>query len=150
MSQETFHLCRAEDAPPLAVLGTGVRFVGPAALVGGAWSLMHVTVPAGGGPPPHRHAWGEAYYVTAGALRFTLDAGVVDVGPGDFLYVPPDALHGFVGTSEVPAQVLIFDAPAQAEGFFHAVHAGGDRALGPSEVVAIGATHGIHFAPPAR
>lgn len=149
MSESDFHLCRAQGAAPLAVLGTAVRFVGPAALSGGGWSLMHVTVPKGSGPPPHHHAWGEAYYVTGGTLRFTLGGTVVDLAAGDFLYAPPDTLHGFVGTSETSAQVLILDAPAQAEGFFHAVHAAGDRALAPPQVAAIGAAHGIHFVPPA-
>ena len=34
---------------------------------------MEVTLPQDRGPPPHPHAWDEAYFVLEGDVRFTVD-----------------------------------------------------------------------------
>jgi len=51
-------------------------------------------VPPGGRLRPHRHAEGEAYYVTAGSAEVLLDYEIVQVKPGSVLFVPGDLVHG--------------------------------------------------------
>src|SRR6516162_5038300 len=65
-------IVNSRNVTPLHVLGTQVRFLCEAQDTGNAWSLMEVTLPLGSGPPPHKHTWDEAYFVTAGEVQFTL------------------------------------------------------------------------------
>ena len=105
----------------LSVLGAEVRFLCEAAATGHAFSLMEVTLPRDGGPPPHAHPWDEAYYVIEGQVRFLVGDETEVFEGGDFVYAPGGILHSFVGASDQPARVLVFDAPATAEDFFRDV-----------------------------
>jgi hypothetical protein len=116
---------------PLNILGMPLRFLCNAEDTGGAWSLMEQEIPAGHGPPAHRHDWDEAYYVIDG---------------GDFTYLPRKTVHAFKGASPSPAHVLIFAAPAHSSAFFEEVNrevrtVPADLAKVPS----IGQRHGIEF-----
>jgi len=57
----------------------------------------YVTTDAGAVSSWHHHGEHEStIYVVSGALRMEFGAGgrdVLDAGPGDFLYVPPHAVH---------------------------------------------------------
>jgi quercetin dioxygenase-like cupin family protein len=139
----------SRDVSALRVLGTEVRFLCDARETGNAWSLMEVTLPLEAGPPPHRHAWDEAYYVTAGEVDFELDGQRFTARPGDFVYTAGGRVHGFRGASETAARVLIFDCPAHAATFFQRV----DREVRElprdlPRVFAIGRETGIEFAAP--
>jgi uncharacterized RmlC-like cupin family protein len=63
---------------------------------GSMWA-GYVTTDAGAVSGWHHHGEHEsAIYVLSGALRMEFGAGgreVLDAGPGDFLYVPPHAVH---------------------------------------------------------
>ena len=138
-----------DQGEKLAVMGAEVRFLCPAENTGKSWSLMEVVLPAESGPPPHHHPWDEGYYVVEGEVRFTLGQESIRARAGDFLYAPGGTLHAFQGASERPARVLVFDAPAAAEGFFREAHREVKelpRDLG--KVPAIGARHSIHFVKP--
>jgi quercetin dioxygenase-like cupin family protein len=133
------------ELSPLHVMGSEIRFLCNA----DAWSFMECTVPRDVGPPPHHHAWDEAYYVAEGSVKFTLDGREVVLGAGEFMHIPANVVHGFHGASDHPARLLIFDAPAHAEGFF--VDAAREVRTIPQDlpkVPAIGERHGIHFLPP--
>ncbi len=111
-----------EEGEKLNVLGTELRFLCLPDQTGGAWSLMEAVLPLGAGPPLHEHPWDEAYYVVDGEVDFVLDGAARRVRAGDFLYAPGGTVHAFKGASQQPARVLVFDAPAAAEGFFRDVH----------------------------
>ena len=133
-------------AEELRVMGAAVRFLCGADKTDKAWSLMEVELPENAGPPPHEHAWDEAYYVVSGQVRFFLDGREQLVAAGDFIYAPGGTVHGFQGASAQPARVIIFDAPAHAESFFRDV----DREVKEmprdlGKVPVIGERHGIHF-----
>jgi quercetin dioxygenase-like cupin family protein len=136
----------SRNVTPLHVLGTEVRFLCAARDTGNAWSLMEVTLPLGSGPPAHKHAWDEAYFVTAGEAEFSVGAESFIARAGDFVYTPGGVVHGFRGASQEAARVLIFDAPAHAGAFFERV----DREveLLPRDlpkVLEIGRNTGIEF-----
>jgi quercetin dioxygenase-like cupin family protein len=135
---------------PLQVLGTEVRFLCDAEHTNNAFSMMEVTLPQGSGPPPHHHDWDEAYYVADGLVQFQIDGTTREVGRGDFVYAPAGTVHGFSGLSELPARVIILDAPAYSAGFFREVNR--EIKVMPEDgakVPGIGLKHGIHFLPPA-
>lgn len=142
---------KAGEGNVLNVLGMPLRFLCDAKDTQGAWSLMEEDIPAGLGPPPHRHDWDEAYYVIEGALDFEIDGKPVRLSAGDFTYLPRNTVHGFKGASPSPARVLIFAAPAHASAFFEDVNREirsipDDLAKMPD----IGRRHGIEFLPARR
>ena len=141
-------LVNRRDVHPLHVLGTEVRFLCEADETNHAWSLMEVTLPRNSGPPPHTHAWDEAYFVTAGQVEFTVGEQTFNASVGDFVYTPGGMPHGFRGASDAPAHVLIFDAPAHAGAFFRRVDSEvKELPADLPKVLAIGERTGIHFMP---
>jgi quercetin dioxygenase-like cupin family protein len=134
----------------MSVLGTNVRFLLEAAKTGHTFSLMEVELPRDQGPPPHDHPWDEAYYIIDGDVWFMVEDKEQIFSTGDFVYAPGGTLHSFRGAGDKPARVLVFDAPATAEGFFReanreVVNFPEDLAKVPE----IGARYQMRFMPPA-
>ena len=120
MTKEAIVLPKGEGET-LGIMGTKVTFLCPADKTAKGFSLMEVILPKDAGPPPHDHPWDEAYYIVEGETRFEIDGRAVTARAGDFLYAPGGTVHGFMGASDSPARVLVFDAPAAAEAFFRDV-----------------------------
>jgi len=132
------------EGEELSVLGTKVRFLLEAAKTNHSFSLMEVELPKDQGPPPHDHPWDEAYYIVDGDVWFMVQNKEQVFSTGDFVYAPGGTLHSFRGAGEKPARVLVFDAPATAEGF-RAIKGVGDKKaedLGPQFLAAIAAHAG--------
>lgn len=135
----------------LPVLGTNVRFLLEAAKTDHTFSLMEVELPKDQGPPPHDHPWDEAYYIIDGDVWFLVDTKEQVFSTGDFVYAPGGTVHSFRGAGDKPARVLVFDAPATAEGFFR--EASREVVNIPADFVKvpeIGRRHNLHFLPPAK
>ena len=69
------------------------------ALTGGLLDVIEVLAQPGGGPPPHRHSFGEWFLVREGELTLgeERDGEVVTtavLGPGDSAWVGPGVVHG--------------------------------------------------------
>jgi quercetin dioxygenase-like cupin family protein len=141
-------IMRRSDGETLNVLGMPLRFLCDAHDTADGWSLMEEDIPAGLGPPPHRHDWDEAYYVISGAVDFEIDGEPVRIAAGDFAYLPRNTVHGFKGGSEDPARVLIFAAPAHSSAFFKDVNREVQSLPDDlAKVPEIGRRHGIEFMP---
>src|SRR6478672_10414197 len=106
------------EGETMSVLGANVRFLLQAAKTGHSFSLMEVELPRDQGPPPHDHPWDEAYYIIDGDVWFLVGDEEQIFSTGDFIYAPGGTAHSFRGAGDKPAKVLVFDAPATAEGFF--------------------------------
>lgn len=137
------------EGEAMPVLGTNVRFLLEAARTNHSFSLMEVELPLDQGPPPHEHPWDEAYYIIDGDVWFLVGDKEQVFTTGDFIYAPGGLVHAFHGAGEKPARVLVFDAPATAEGFFReasreVVNYPEDLAKVPE----IGQRHGLRFLPP--
>jgi quercetin dioxygenase-like cupin family protein len=140
---------KAGEANTLNVLGMPLWFLCDAEDTGGAWSLMEEDIPAGHGPPAHRHDWDEAYYVVNGALDFQIDGEPVRIEAGGFTYLPRNTVHSFKGASPAPTRVLIFAVPAHSSAFFKDVNREVQAIPDDlAKVPAIGRRHGIEFIPP--
>ena len=50
----------------------------------------------------HRHAHAETYYIISGTGRITLDGVVSEIAPGAAIYIPADAHHATICTSDTP------------------------------------------------
>jgi uncharacterized RmlC-like cupin family protein len=62
----------------------------------GLWAGLALTPPGGNSGWHHHGDWESSIYVVAGRLRMESGPGgaeVIEAEPGDFLFVPPGAIH---------------------------------------------------------
>lgn len=85
---------------------------------GGEYALIDMLIPPGGGPPPHRHAFEEMFYILQGTIEVTVRDEILTIGAGQAINVPSLAPHGFRNAGEVPARLLLLVAPAGLEEYF--------------------------------
>lgn len=71
------------------------------------------------GPPLHSHPWAGWEVVIKGRVRFHIDGEEHDLGPGDFIYTPADAVHSFMAIGDEDAEIVQFQWP----GGFHIAYA---------------------------
>jgi quercetin dioxygenase-like cupin family protein len=108
--------------------GAGLRHVSVAGgtytiLVSGAqtagrYCLLDMLVPAGGGPPPHRHDFEEMFTLLEGELEFTFRGQSQIVRAGSTVNVPANAPHAFKNVSGAAARMLCMCTPAGQDEFF--------------------------------
>lgn len=85
----------------------------------GGLALLEVTVPPGGGPPPHIHTReDESFYVLDGQLEIRAAGHTYDVKAGDFVHIPRGTVHYFRNTGLHAVKQLIIFTPAGLEEFF--------------------------------
>jgi len=84
----------------------------------GKYTMIDMHVPPGGGPPPHRHDFEEAFTILSGAVNVTFRGETVVAHAGETINVPANAPHAFTNAGEEPARVLCLCAPAGQEQFF--------------------------------
>lgn len=87
----------------------------------GRYCLIDMLVPAGGGPPPHRHDFEEMFTLLDGELEFTFRGASQIVRAGSTINVPANAPHAFKNVSGKTAHMLCMCTPAGQEEFFLAV-----------------------------
>jgi quercetin dioxygenase-like cupin family protein len=152
-------IVRHGDQPVVVVAGGNhVTTMLGAATTGGAFDAITVRAEHDGGPPPHRHGFGEWFLVLEGSLELTgeSDGQIVSLdvlNAGDSAWVPPDCWHGTINSSGSPARFLVVGQPGTMTSYF--AHAGvpvaddsavsGHEPPGPSKLRDLAAQHGIEF-----
>jgi uncharacterized RmlC-like cupin family protein len=100
--------CRVEAAS-----GAMTRVEGVSQILTGAQGihLAIATIPPGQRSSPHWHVNCEsAIYVVKGHGVFLAGEGLretLPIGPGDFIYVPPEAVHAPVNTGDEPLELIV-------------------------------------------
>jgi quercetin dioxygenase-like cupin family protein len=84
----------------------------------GRFCLIDMYVPAGGGPPPHRHDFEETFTLLEGELEFIFRGSRQVMRAGETIHVPANAPHQFHNSSSGPSRMLCICAPAGQEEFF--------------------------------
>jgi len=84
----------------------------------GRFCLIDMYVPAGGGPPPHRHDFEETFTLLEGELKFVFRGSKRVARAGETINVPANAPHQFHNSSGQPARMLCICSPAGQEEFF--------------------------------
>jgi quercetin dioxygenase-like cupin family protein len=87
----------------------------------GRFTLIDMHVPAGGGPPPHRHDFEETFVVVEGEIEVTFRDRQQLVRAGETVHVPANAPHAFRNASGSAARLLCTCSPPGQEEFFLAV-----------------------------
>lgn len=59
------------------------------------FTMRHFEVAPGGRTPFHAHPWEHEVYILSGKGKVRRKGGEREVGPGSFVYVPPDEEHNF-------------------------------------------------------
>jgi quercetin dioxygenase-like cupin family protein len=90
---------------------------------GGAVDVSEVLAQPGGGPPPHRHAFGEWFLVLEGVLTICeeRDGAVVctrELAAGDSVWVGPWVVHGTLNLSDAPARFRVVGQPGAVTAYF--------------------------------
>ena len=124
----------------------------------GALDVVEVLAQPGGGPPPHRHAFGEWFLVLDGHLTIceNREGTVVCtrvLSGGDSVWVPPWTVHGTLNLSNAATRFQVIGQPGAMTGYF--VEAGvrvADETTtplrgppGPAELGDVAAKWGIEF-----
>lgn len=114
-------IARPEDPElvHLAVVGDTYTVLFSGDQTDGRFAMLDMLIPAGGGPPPHRHNFEECFRVLEGAVEVQLrDAAPVRLEAGESANIPANALHSFRNTGQSTARLLCTVAPAGLEKFF--------------------------------
>jgi quercetin dioxygenase-like cupin family protein len=150
---------RGDDAPVRVVKGGNhVTNLLEAGATGYAVDAISVRANAGGGPPPHRHMFGEWFHVLEGSLDITTvqDGELVTLctaEAGDSVWVPPNAWHGTTNASDDQVRFLVVGVPGTMTEYF--AEAGVEvpnedtppsaEPPGPAELGDLPRRHGITF-----
>lgn len=125
-----------------------IRFLLESADTNGSLAMFEFTVPAGAKVPlSHSHVrYDETIYGVEGIMTFTVDGKKVDIGPGEFCFIPRGAVHGFNNLKQADAKALAVVTPALiGPEFFNEmaaiVNAGGPPDI--EKVKAVMAKHGL-------
>ncbi len=109
------------DSPTLrhvAVAGGTYTILVSGAQTAGRYCLIDMHIPAGGGPPPHRHDFEEMFSLLEGELDFTFRGSVSTVKAGSTLNIPANAPHAFKNVSGAAVRMLCLCTPAGQDAFF--------------------------------
>ena len=119
----TINIISKKEGQLLAIAGGNYRVVISGAATSGNYAVIEMTVPPGGGPPPHAHPdIQEMFYVLEGEVSFKTEVGTQVVGQNGFVNIPfGGAVHCFKNTSEQPARLLCTVVPAGLENLFEEI-----------------------------
>jgi len=138
------------DGEQLRVLGCDLTLKATADDTAGAVEWVEVAADRGTVVPPHRHPWGECYYMIDGSIEVQVGARHHVAAPGAFVTIPPRAVHGFVVTSDRARFLHVSIGPGATAMFTEYSQAVPD-APGPdalATVLEVGARHGLEFLVP--
>ena|SRR5258708_264569 len=136
-------------SPPLKMVGEEITVLASAEQTG-SYEIFRQTGPAGSGPPPHSHAWDEAFYVSEGQVMFGVDAEQdLVAGPGTLVHIPGGSTHWFRFGPD-GGVMLSITSRAGASAFFTQV----DREVSPTNpdfgvLVGVATVHGLNVPIPA-
>jgi quercetin dioxygenase-like cupin family protein len=138
--------------------GNHVSVVLDRAETNAALDVIEVLAQPGGGPPPHRHAFGEWFQMLEGELTISgaRDGVVVTqrvLRAGESIWIEPWRVHGTVNLSAAPARFLVVGQPGAMTGYFAeaGVRVPGESTPpdreppGPAQLAEIAARWGIEF-----
>jgi quercetin dioxygenase-like cupin family protein len=125
----------------------------------GAFFLAEMSVPPGGGPPPHIHQReDESFHILEGTLTVQVDGNTITASAGDFIYLPRGIAHSFRNTGDGTAKALVLTTPAGLENYFAEVFdPAADRSASPpppskamlARAMAASPRYGLELLPPA-
>jgi quercetin dioxygenase-like cupin family protein len=107
----------------LGIAGGNYRIIISGKQTNGNYAVIEMTVPPGGGPPPHAHPdTQEMFHVLEGVVEFKTEKGKQIVAKDGFVNIPlGGAIHCFKNTSEKSVRLLCTVVPAGLENLFREI-----------------------------
>ena len=143
-----------EEQPVVKVGQLEIRYLVDGTVSGAGVGMFELTVPPGARvPPAHSHTGNEEIaYVLEGRLRYSVDGEVRDLGPGERMYTPRGAVHGFSNPHDRPARALIVLTPDIGAQYFRdvAAVAGAPGGPNPAKIAEVMTRYGLVLAPPPK
>ncbi|WP_210515500.1 cupin domain-containing protein [Hymenobacter terricola] len=104
----------------ISVVGDTYRVLVSGEQSAGAYAIIDMLVPPGGGPGPHAHAEiQEAFFVIGGEVVVRSETQTYTAKKGAFVDIPTGgAIHSFTNESTAVAHLLCVVVPAGLEKFF--------------------------------
>jgi quercetin dioxygenase-like cupin family protein len=102
----------------LAVVGDTYTILISGEDTNGRYALIDMSIPAGGGPPPHRHDFEEMFHVLEGEVDVTIRGQTSKASTGQTVNVPALAPHSFRNPTDQTLRLLCLVAPAGLETYF--------------------------------
>jgi quercetin dioxygenase-like cupin family protein len=109
-----------KGGPDLAVVGDNYRLLITGKETDGAFAMIDMLIPPGGGPSPHAHAaFQESFYVIDGEIAVRTESQKYIAKKGAFVSIPKGgAIHAFKNESQFNAHILCVVVAAGLEEFF--------------------------------
>jgi quercetin dioxygenase-like cupin family protein len=117
---ETLAITGSHDGPSVSIAGGSYRIVISGDQTNGAFAVIEMLVPPGGGPGPHAHPdFQESFYVLEGEIELKTKEKTVTAGKDAFVSIPPGGMvHSFKNKTENTARLLCTVVPAGLDAFF--------------------------------
>jgi quercetin dioxygenase-like cupin family protein len=123
MTKQDLNRRGAREGMVFSVVGDTYRLVTTGAETNGAYALIDMVIPAGGGPGPHSHeSFEEAFYVLEGEIEVGSETSFYTARAGDFVRIPKGGIiHQFQNRREASARLLCIAVPAGLESLFQEI-----------------------------
>jgi quercetin dioxygenase-like cupin family protein len=102
----------------LAVVGDTYTFLIRGEDTAGRYTLIDMLIPAGGGPPSHRHDFEEMFHILAGEVEVTIRGETSKAVAGETVNIPALAPHRFHNPTDDAIRLLCLAAPAGLDSYF--------------------------------
>ena len=115
-------------------------------LRGGRFDFIMVSMAYLTGPPLHVHReQDDTFYILEGELAVQIDDDVFDLGPGDFVTVPPGVPHTFdnIQKDQPPVKAVNLMTPGGLDRQFRDMASLGDAAGDRAKIAEIRDKHGV-------
>jgi quercetin dioxygenase-like cupin family protein len=135
----------------LRALGDEVTVLLSGEQTGGAFTMVQVVTPPGGGPPPHWHTLeDEWFHILEGRAEFWQDGVWTEVPAGTTAFLPRNSRHTYRNCGDTLLRMIVHAAPAGFEVFFERIAEAFNAPGGPDmgRIVEISTEHGIHYVQP--
>jgi quercetin dioxygenase-like cupin family protein len=137
---------KPNEPTPLHMVGELVSVLASAEQTGSVEVFLQ-SGSEGAGPPPHSHAWDEAYFVLEGLLEVLTGDRVQMLSKGDFVFIPSGTEHCF--KMKAPGtRFLSVNSRAGASTFFRDIDREVGSAMDIPKIVDVARRHDVFIAPP--
>ena len=113
----------AEGGKILSIVGDTYRILAGGAETNGAFAVIDMLIPPGGGPGPHEHAQiEESFYVIDGEIEVKSEFGEYIATKGSFVNIPKGGvIHSFKNKTDKIAHLLCVVVPSGLDTFFEEI-----------------------------
>jgi quercetin dioxygenase-like cupin family protein len=107
----------------ISVVGDTYRIIIGGEQTNGAYALIDMLIPPGGGPGPHSHAaFQEAYYILEGEIRIVTKEKTYTATKGSYVNIPFNGpVHKFTNRTDKATHMLCLTTPTGMEKMFEEI-----------------------------